>query len=117
MAVVLLEQQRPDGSDGEVPRQRATLNLTASQNLELPARTGIGGVAISPDGTQIAFGARVDPTLLAYDTWTIPGPVGGVPRKLLPNIPAIQWSPDGKQISYTVPGSTRGDALMVAASD
>ena len=39
----------------------ATLNLTASQQLELPVRTGIGGVAISPDGTQISFAARIDP--------------------------------------------------------
>src|SRR5205823_3439808 len=36
----------------------ATVNLTASQQLELPVRTGIGGVAISPYGTQIAFAAR-----------------------------------------------------------
>jgi len=95
----------------------ATLNLTASQQLELPVRTGIGGVAISPDGTQISFAARIDPQFAGYDTWTIPGPVGGVPRKLLSGIPAIQWSPDGRQIAYSVPGSTRGDALVVTAAD
>ena len=95
----------------------ATLNLTGSQQLELPVRTGIGGVAISPDGTQIAFGARIDPQLGRYDTWTIPGPVGGVPRKLLSGIPAIQWSPDGRQIAYSIAGSTRGDLLVVASND
>jgi Tol biopolymer transport system component len=95
----------------------STLNLTASLNLELPVRTGIGGVSISPDGSQITFGARTDPTSNSYDTWTIPGPVGGVPRKLLPTIPSVQWSPDGKQLAYTIAGSTRGDALAVSSSD
>jgi Tol biopolymer transport system component len=95
----------------------ATLNLTASQQLELPVRTGIGGVAISPDGTQISFAARIDPQLAGYDTWTIPGPVGGVPHKLLSGIPAIQWSPDGRQLAYAVAGSTRGDLLVVASFD
>jgi eukaryotic-like serine/threonine-protein kinase len=95
----------------------STLNLTASLNLELPVRTGIGGVAISPDGSQIAFGARVDPTNPQYDTWVMPGPVGGTPRKLLATIPSVQWSPDGTLLAYTVPGSTRGDALAICASD
>jgi eukaryotic-like serine/threonine-protein kinase len=95
----------------------STLNLTASLNLELPVRSGIGGVSISPDGSQITFGARTDPTSNSYDTWTIPGPVGGVPRKLLTTIPSVQWSPDGKQLAYTIAGSTRGDALAVSSSD
>jgi serine/threonine protein kinase len=95
----------------------ATLNLTASQKLELPARAGIGGVAISPDGTQIAFGVRPDPSQNVFDTWVIPGPVGGAPRKLISGVPAIQWSPDGRQMAYSVPGSTRGDQLTVASSD
>jgi serine/threonine protein kinase/dipeptidyl aminopeptidase/acylaminoacyl peptidase len=95
----------------------ATLNLTASLNLELPARAGVGGVSISPDGSQIAFGARPDPAFPQFDTWVMPGPVGGTPRKLLPSIPAMQWSPDGKLIAYTMPGSTRGDALGVSSSD
>ena len=36
----------------------ATSNLTANLDLDLPAWSGIGGIAISPDGSQIAFNAR-----------------------------------------------------------
>jgi serine/threonine protein kinase len=95
----------------------STLDLTKSLNLELPVRAGIGGIAISPDGTQIAFAARPDPTYPQYDTWVMPGPIGGVPRKLLPFIPSMQWSPDGKSLVYAIPGSTSGDVLAVSSFD
>jgi Tol biopolymer transport system component len=95
----------------------ATLNLTGSLKMELPTRAGQGGLAISPDGLSIAFGARPDPANAQYDTWTIPGPVGGTPRKLLASIPSVQWSPDGKLLTYTIAGSTQGDALGVSSSD
>ncbi len=72
----------------------STANLTASLKMDLPTRAGQGGLAISPDGSKIAFSARPDPTG-AYDIWTIPGPVGGSPRKLISTIGAVQWSPDG----------------------
>jgi serine/threonine protein kinase len=55
----------------------STLNLTASLHLELPLRAGVGGVAISPDGSQIAFGARPDPAYPQFDTWVMAWPCRG----------------------------------------
>jgi Tol biopolymer transport system component len=95
----------------------AAINLTASLNLDLPVRAVIGGLAISPDNSTIAVTSRATPGLPGYDTWLIPAPVGGLPRKLLPLLQALQWSPDGKQIVCIRPGSQRGDALVVADSD
>lgn len=95
----------------------ATLNLTANLHLELPSRAPLGGLAISPDGSQIAFAVRSDPSLADFDTWVIPGPIGGVPRKMVQHGVGMQWAPDGARIAYVIPGSMRGDALAVAASD
>jgi len=95
----------------------STLNLTGSFNMELPTRAGQGGLAISPDGALIAFAARPDPTLAQYDTWVIPAPAGGAPRKLLGSIGSVQWSPDGKLFTYTMAGSQAGDGLGVSSSD
>jgi TolB protein len=96
----------------------ATLNLTSNVDLELPARTGIGGLAISPDGRQIAFAARSEPNIPSFDTWLIPAPpLGGTPWKLVQGVPSIQWSPDGRRLAYAIPGSSRGDTLAVSASD
>ena len=95
----------------------STLNLTGSFNMELPTRAGQGGLAISPDGSLITFAARPDPTLAQYDTWIIPGPAGGAPRKLLGSIGSVQWSPDGKLFTYTMAGSQAGDGLGVSSSD
>ena len=44
----------------------ARLNLTEKLNLDLPVRAGIGGLSISPDGTQIAFLSRADPAAVQY---------------------------------------------------
>ena len=95
----------------------ATVNLTASLNLELPARANIGGLAISPDGATVAFVARADPKQATFDTWVIPAPVGGAPRKLLAVYQGVQWSPDGRRLVCIRPGSSRGDALIVADGD
>ena len=95
----------------------ATLNLTASLSLDLPVRAAIGGLSISPDGSLIAFGARTERQQPTFDTWVIPAPIGGVPRKLLQILQGMQWSPDGKRIVAIRPGSSRGDALVIANSD
>ena len=95
----------------------STINLTSSLNLDLSVRALIGGLSISPDGTMIAVASRSVPGLPGYDTWIIPAPAGGVPRKLLSALQAMQWSPDGKQIACIRAASSRGDALIVADSD
>ena len=95
----------------------STINLTSSLDLDLSVRALIGGLAISPDGTMIAVASRAVPGQPAYDTWIIPAPAGGVPRKLLPALQAMEWSPDGRQIVCIRAASSRGDALIVADSD
>ena len=95
----------------------ATLNLTSSLGMQLPVRTNLGGLAISPDGKNLAFFASGDPTQVTYDTWVIPAPLGGLPHRLLQGTQGAQWSPDGKQLAYIVPGSALGDALVVAGAD
>ena len=95
----------------------STINLTSSLNLDLSVRGLIGGLSISPDGSSIAFASRTTPGLPGYDTWVIPAPGGGVPRKLLPTLQAMQWSPDGKQIVCVRAASSRGDALVLADAD
>ena len=94
----------------------AMRNLTAALALELPGAPGIGGVAISPDGRQIAFTARTDPKS-SYNTFEIQAPFGGLPHKLIQGMQGMQWSPDGKQIVFILPGGTGGDAILVGNAD
>ena len=95
----------------------ATLNLTASLAMRLPVRTNISGLAISPDGGSLAFFGSRDATQNAYDTWVMAAPLGGTPRKLLEGMQGVQWSPDGTRLAYILPGSSLGDALIVADAD
>jgi len=95
----------------------ATLNLTSSLDIHLPVRTNLGGLAISPDGKNLAFFASTDPAQPTYDTWVIPAPLGGLPHRLVQGTQGAQWSPDGKELAYIVPGSSLGDALIVAQAD
>jgi Tol biopolymer transport system component len=90
-------------------------NLTASTGLEIQARSAIGGLEISPDGSSIAVQARErGSSAPAFDTWLIPAPLGGTPRKFVETAGALRWSPDGTRIVYVRPGETRGDAIVVA---
>ncbi len=95
----------------------ATLNLTAELAMRLPVRTNISGLAISPDGASLAFFGTRDATQNTYDTWVMPAPLGGRPRKLLEGMQGAQWSPDGARLAYILPGSSLGDALIVADAD
>jgi serine/threonine protein kinase/sugar lactone lactonase YvrE len=95
----------------------ATLNLTASLKMRLPVRANINGLTISPDGASVAFFGTRDATANTYDTWVLPAPLGGPPRKLLDGMQGVQWSPDGKRLAYILPGSSLGDALIVADAD
>ena len=82
------------------------------------ARTDIGGLDISPDGTQIIFGAsQTGSSVTDYSTFVMPAPLGGVPRKLYDRGLGARFSPDGKRIVYVSPGGGGGDALVVCDSD
>ena len=90
-------------------------NLTASAPLDIQVRSAIGGLDISPDGSSIAVQARPKgDTKPTFDTWLIPAPLGGTPRKFVETSGALRWSPDGTRIAYVRPGETRGDAIVVA---
>ncbi|HEY2946384.1 MAG TPA: protein kinase, partial [Vicinamibacteria bacterium] len=90
-------------------------NLTASAPLEIQARSAIGGLDISPDGSSIAVQARAKgDTKPTFDTWLIPAPLGGTPRRFVETSGALRWSPDGTRVVYVRPGESRGDAIVVA---
>ena len=95
----------------------ATLNLTASLDMRLAVRTNISGLAVSPDGASLAFYGSREVTQSIFDTWVMPAPLGGTPRKLLQGMQGAQWSPDGKRLICILPGSSLGDALIVADAD
>lgn len=94
------------------------MNLTAGLELNIQENDGIGGLDISPDGTQLAFVAGppgTSPTLMS--TFVLPVPLGGSPRKLLEGAQGMRWAPDGKRIVYVRGGGSYGDSLMVADAD
>jgi serine/threonine-protein kinase len=93
-------------------------NLTASAPITVQANEYIGGLDVSPDGTEIAFLAQARDQGQGNATWVIPAPLGGVPRRVLtPGNSALHWSPDGKHIVFVRTGGPLGDALVVADPD
>ena len=72
----------------------------------------LGGLDISPDGTQILFGASqtAEASLADYGTWSIPAPLGGTPRKLIGRALGSRFSPDGRRILSVRPGGGGGGA-------
>ena len=92
------------------------VNLTATSGIGVFTQDGVGSLAISPDGSQIAFQAG-EPNQLT-STYLMPAPLGGPPRRLLAaGSSGMQWSADGKRIAYVKTGGPLGDALMVADAD
>jgi Tol biopolymer transport system component len=79
--------------------------------------TGIGGIAISPDGAHIAVMARMTGSTAQNETWEIPAPLPGAPRKLLADFVGVRWSPDGRRLVFIRAGGSAGDALFVADAD
>jgi Tol biopolymer transport system component len=93
------------------------VNLTSRLDLEIQTQDTIGGIDISPDGTQLAFtaGAR-DTQSVRFATYLMPVPLGGTPRRLMER-QGMRWSPDGKRITFIRPGGSYGDSLLVADGD
>jgi len=92
-------------------------NLTASAGLEVTPGTGIGGLEISPDGARIAVMARMRGMSSPFETWEIPAPLPGAPRKLLTDFVGMRWSPDSRMVTFVRAGGPAGDALWIANSD
>jgi eukaryotic-like serine/threonine-protein kinase len=107
-------------------------NLTEKLGITVQRKSEIGGLDISPDGSQIAFDAgppsAVDGTANSVpfgvpgsfggiESWVIPAPLGGTPRRLVERGHAARWSPDGRSIVFVRAGSTLGDGLSVADAD
>jgi Tol biopolymer transport system component len=93
------------------------INLTASTDLDVQTQVDIGGLAISPDGSLVAFDAiQRSETVAArpFSSWVI---LGGPPRKFLEGARSVRWSPDGAKVVYISPGSSSGDALWTADAD
>ena len=95
------------------------VNLTAASGLQLSSRIDIGGPAVSPDGSLIAFDAGAKPGTPAnlFDSWVIPAPQGGIPRKLVERGRGLRWSPDGARIAYVRAGASAGDSIYIADAD
>jgi serine/threonine protein kinase len=93
-------------------------NLTAGFALEISALDAIGGIDVSPDGSQLAFVAGTPGVSSAsMSTFVIPVPLRGTPRRLLERAQGMRWSPDGRHVTYIRPGGSVGDRLMVADAD
>ena len=93
-------------------------NLTATANFVVQANDYIGGLDVSPDGTQIALLAQAKDQGPGFSAWVIPAPQGGVPHRVLgQGATALRWSPDGKRIVLVGTGGPLGDTLVVADAD
>ena len=92
------------------------LSSPAAEGLTVQSADYVSGLAVSPDGTQIAF--TVVGALNRFSSWVISAPLGGVPRLLLPlGNSGIQWSSDGTRTVFVRTGGPLGDALVVADAD
>ena len=93
-------------------------NLTATANIDVQANDYIGGLDVSPDGTQIALLAQGKEQGQGIAAWVIPAPLGGVPRRALKQGDSgLHWSPDGKRIVFVRTGGPLGDTLVVSEAD
>jgi Tol biopolymer transport system component len=93
-------------------------NLTEKSGLTVQARTDIGGLDISPDGSQVLFGAaEAGAAATEYGTYVVAAPLGGVARRLLDRGLGARLSPDGKRLVFVRPGGGGGDAIVVCDAD
>jgi serine/threonine protein kinase/Tol biopolymer transport system component len=93
----------------------APINLTAAApDLFVSPLGEVGGLDISPDGTQIVFAAGTDAQGANLSSYVVPAPLGGVPRRFLQRGLGTRWSPDGSRVVSVVPGGSAGDTLLIA---
>jgi serine/threonine protein kinase/Tol biopolymer transport system component len=93
----------------------APINLTASApDLFVSPLGEVGGLDISPDGTQIVFAAGTDAHGANLSSYVVPAPLGGVPRRFLQRGLGTRWSPDGSRVVSVLPGGAAGDSLLIA---
>ena len=88
-------------------------NLTAAAALDVDLRRN-AQLEISPDGTSIAARVR---TSSGVDTWLIPAPLPGVPRRFIEDAAGLRWSADGRRVAYYRTGQSGGEPLFVANAD
>ena len=88
-------------------------NLTAATGLDVDVRRN-AQLEISPDGTAIAARVR---TKSGVDTWLIPAPLPGAPRRFIEDAVGVRWSPDGRRVVYFRAGQSAGEPLVVADAD
>ena len=94
------------------------VNLTLNLDVVIQTEASIGGIDISPDGTELAFvGGPPGTPAGEISTYVMPVPLGGAPRRLIQARQGMRWSPDGKRIAYIKPGGAYGDSLFVADAD
>lgn len=98
------------------------VNLTAKTGLNILARVDAGGPDVSPDGTLFLVDAAQpgpvpQPIPGAYESWAIPVPLGGAPRRFLAGAHSVRFSPDGRRIVYVRAEASRGDSLVTAEAD
>ncbi len=88
-------------------------NLTAAAALDVDLRRN-AHLEILPDATAIAARVR---TSSGVDTWLIPAPLPGVPRRFIEDAAGLRWSPDGRRVAYFRTGQTAAEPLFVADAD
>ncbi len=92
------------------------VNLTRNiPDLYVTPHNDIGGLDISPDGTQILFSAGPKGAVASeLSSYVLSAPLGGPPRKLIGGGVAARWSPDGTKVVFVKAGGSAGDSLVVA---
>ena len=96
--------------DGEHRARGEPVPLTSSLDADVPSKPfgGRADYALSPDGSQVVFAARLrgrlEPVSTNFDIWRVPSDGSGPPVNLTPDNPAWDaqpaYSPDGRTLAH-----------------